>query len=1009
MDDKVMQQEDDQSLVVGIGASAGGLEALQEFFNYCPADMGVSFVVVQHLSPDFKSMMDQLLSRCTDMPVKVAEDGEMIRSNHVYLIPPRKSMIVAQGSLLLTDAAPHVSLSLPIDTFFRSLAEDQQHRSVGIILSGTGSDGSRGIAGIKEVGGLVLVQDPAEAKFDGMPNAALSSNYVDYKFKVEEMPEYLAGYKRSLYTLVGDEQVASDINKTTSVLDEICSTVQKHVHINLQDYKRSTIARRIDKRASLHQLSSWPEYLVLLKESSEEQSALGKEILIGVTSFFRDKDAFDNFQKKMIPEVLDNSNLSDEIRVWCAGCSTGEEAYSMAICFEEAMAATGKHRAVKIFATDIDANAVHEASLGHFGEHISDEMPGTILAKYFTEQDGGYEIKTKIRQMVVFAVHNVISDPPFSNMDLVLCRNLLIYLGNHSQQRVQQYLNFALKKDGFLTLGPSKSLIADLASCYTEVDRRYKQFKKIKVERKLLETGNLAYKSDMDRRAAARAEIAAREPSPRDLYGSVFKDLSEAFSPATLVFNSRQELVYSIGDCEPYTRKLAPGPSSLKVDSILEQSLLVAVTTAMQKAKREQRPITYAGVTLPDESVVDLSVRYTNDPVAVEEYLLVSFSTAQYTSDTRVEEHAPVQFDEKQMLVSRIEDLEYELQQSRANLAVTVEELETSNEELQSTNEELMAANEELQSTNEELQSVNEELFSVNSEYQHKVLLLEETTADFENLLKNPSVSLIALDRDFTIKHFSPSVTEFFKLRHTDLDRSIEDISHDLGPAFAEDCKKVMSTEVELMSEYRAGGEKILLARFTPYRDIHDQINGVVVSFTDIGDSQIIKREKDALVSARAVLDRQHEQLASTLNPLMSSGETADLRVLLVEDDPADAEILSKFLEESDLFKLRLETCSNLATAEEIYRAGSFDVIFMDYQLQGENAKSAIEDGLLANSPIILLTGLDKNDLPELRTKNVYDYVRKDSVSTSILEKSLHLTLQSFQVARFLEQKQPAS
>lgn len=991
----------EEALVVGIGASAGGLEALQSFFSNCPSGMGMSFVVVQHLSPDFKSMMDQLLSRCTEMPVKVAEHGELVVRDHVYLIPPRKNMIIAQGVLLLTDAAPHVSLSLPIDTFFRSLAEDQQHKSVGIVLSGTGIDGSRGISSIKEVGGLVLAQDPAEAKFDGMPNAALASSYVDHAFKVEEMPLYLAGYKRSLSTLEGDNtEAGAELHQVTSAFDEICNTIQKHIHINLRDYKRSTIARRIDKRASLHQLSSWSDYLELLQKEPEEQSALGKEILIGVTRFFREDEVFDNLREKMIPTILESTPEAEEIRVWCAGCSTGEEAYSIAMCFDQVMTEMGQTRPIKIFATDIDADSVHEASVGHYGPQISEEVPADLLAGYFTEIESGYEIRAKIRQMVVFAVHNLISDPPFSNMNLVFCRNLLIYLGGQSQNKVQHFLNFTLKKNGYLTLGPSESLLGDLTGYYKVVDRRFKQFQKIKDERLLLDSGSLAYRAESERTSsvAVMPEAPARLLAPRDPVIPVFRALSETFAPPTLVCNGQQEIIYSIGDCEPYTRKISPGPSSLKIDSILEQALVVAVTTAMQKAKREKQAVTYVGVALPDNSVVDLSVRYVSEPGATDEYLFVSFSS----SEEQKPDHAPVQFDEKQMLVSRVEDLEYELQQSRSSLAVTVEELETSNEELQSTNEELMAANEELQSTNEELQSVNEELFSVNSEYQHKVMLLEETTADFENLLKNPSVSLIALDNNLSIKHFSPSVTQFFKLRSTDLDRAIGDINHNLGDRFADDCIKVLKQEDELTAEYRTDGDSLLLARFTPYRDIHGEIDGLVISFTNIGESQIMKREKDQLFRARGVLERQHEHLAYTLNPLERTGEASELRILIVEDNDEDAAILVSYLNGSELFNLRYEHCTNLSTAREVYSAGNFDVVMMDFKLGSEDATVALEENIFPDVPIILFSGLGRKAFEKLQGRGVYDFIEKSDLSTLVLEKSLQLTLQAHHVRQFL-------
>ena len=997
--------ESDLHLVVGIGASAGGLDALQVFFSHCPPDLGAAFVVVQHLSPDFKSMMDHLLSRCTDMPVSVAEDGETVLSNHVYLIPARKSMIIAEGTLLLTDAAPHVALSLPIDTFFRSLAEDQQNRAVGIVLSGTGSDGSRGIAGIKEVGGLVLVQDPAEAKFDGMPKAALASGYVDHSFPVGEVPRYLESYKKNYSKLASDFEIRMENpQEAESILEEVCNTVQKHVHIDLKDYKRSTIGRRIDKRASLHQLDSWADYLEFLRNNSQEQSALGKEILIGVTSFFRDEEMFETLRKVMIPAVLKHSTSSKEIRIWCAGCSTGEEAYSIAITLVEVMADLDISRNFKIFATDIDASAVHEASLGQFSARIADEMTPTILGTYFTEKDGGYEIDKRIRQKVVFAVHNVISDPPFSNMDLVFCRNLLIYLDSEPQKKVQLYLNFALNKDGYLTLGPSESLVAELTDSYTAVDRRLKQYIKIKNERMLLDSRQLQPREAISSGNKSLSPVLQThvESRQQEALSMVFKDLSETYAPPTLVFNQDNEVMYSIGDCTPYTKKISPGPSSFKVDAVLDEGLLVAVTTAMQKAKREAKTITYLGVSLPNKSVVDLSVSYAELPgpsQVPQACLLVSFLNRESGGQP---DQAAIQFDEKQMMDNRIEDLEYELQQSRASLAVTVEELQTSNEELQSTNEELMAANEEMQSTNEELQSVNEELYSVNSEYQHKVILLEESTTDFENLMKNPSVCLLALDKDLRVKHYSPSVTRYFKLINADLGRSIEDITHSLSESFAIDCRQVLDSNQELSREYRSQAGELLTARTTPYVNLERVIDGVVVCFADITHSTVLQEEREQLVQARALLDQRHARLENMLNPLSDHKKIPDLRFLIIEDDLDDGKLIEQHLMRSELFKPTIELCTTIEEGRRMDRDSYYDVVLLDYLLGDGDASEFLKSRSKSAPPIILLTALDKRKLADLREFGVFDFIAKKHLSTVVLEKSLHLTLQSYQVGQFL-------
>lgn len=999
-------------LVVGIGASAGGLEALQSFFNRCPSDLGVAYVVVQHLSPDFKSMMDQLLSRCTEMPVTVAEEGELVKRDRVYLIPPKKSMAISGGRLLLSNTGPHSALSLPIDTFFRSLAEDRQHNCVGVVLSGTGSDGSRGIAVIKEVGGLVVVQDPSEAKFDGMPNASLQSGYVDHAMLAEQIPIRIAGYLKTYSVLTSGGEVPADAQ---NVLGKICELVQDHVNMNLGDYKTTTIGRRVDKRASLLNLESWQGYYEHLLEDETEREELGKEILIGVTRFFRDPLAFEYLCEKVIPEILTEAPAGENIRIWCTSCSSGEEAYSLAIAFVEVMEKLGVQRNVKIFGTDIDIRAINDASMGIYTSNIVNDLSTERLQKFFVARDDGkYQISPIIRRMAVFATQNLVSDPPFSNMNLVTCRNMMIYLHPSSQKKVQHYLQFSLKLNGVLFIGPSENLFSELEASFEVLDSKNKFFKKKKSIRLPMDRHMPTPDEKIQQSLQLNSSIvtgsdkvfSTNYKSQNDSLTPVFKKLVEEFAPATIIFNMHHEVMYSIGDCTPYTRKIQPGRSSLKVDSILEEVILVPVTTAMQKAKRDKVPITYTGVSMPGHSAlhqVDITVTYIDFGVSHHDCLALSFLDPDKASGRKQD---VIPFDEKQMMENRINDLEFELQETKANLVAAVEELEASNEELQSTNEELMAANEELQSTNEELQSVNEELYSVNAEYQHKMHLLEQSTSDLENLLKNTQIPMLVLDRDLGIRRYSAELTEYFSIIDADLERSIKQISNSLEGDIVADCQHVINSATALQTEYTTSDKRLLVAYISPYVDIHNTLDGVVVSLIDITQTTILQKEKSEMQSMHSMLQENYQHLVDVLNPLSVHANPERLRVLVVDDSIDDQKLFEEQLKNIGLFEVDIECRESVENALYAVNEKEFDIVFLDYYLADKTAEELLEHlaKLPDYPPILLFTAkMNTKAKQDLVKYGVYDFIPKESMDAELLERSIRLALHNKHIDRFLK------
>ncbi len=774
--------------IIGLGASAGGLEALQVFFKNCPADTGDAYIAVQHLSPDYKSMMNELLERHTNMPVSYAVDGDVIEANHVYLITPQKNLRVAEGKLLLSDQLPDSGLNFPIDTLFRSLAEDQQHNAVGIVLSGTGSDGTRGSLAINEAGGMVMVQDTESAQFDGMPRSAVAAGVANLILPPENMPQALINYFSHPLTKGEVDAVQQNLLDHEGILEQIFEIIKDYNELDLRHYKQTTVIRRIERRLIINQLTTLDEYLKFLNQDAAEKSILAKDLLIGVTRFFRDSEAFEMLQENILPVLINERSEKLPIRVWVAACSTGEEPYSLAIAFMEQMEKMGVSRPIKIFATDVDPDAIQEAAAGAYAENIMQDVPSKLLKKYFTTENGKFIVSNQLRKMVVFAQHNLITDPPFSNMDMASCRNALIYLQPGVQRSVLTYLHFSLRLNGILFLGSSESL-GDLKNYFSVIDNRLKIYRKA-VDARLVLENQLSHQTEKNRakKHIGSSQLLHSHKSAHlqnDLI-HVNKRMLEAFVPPSIVLNEQLEAIHTYGKISPFIQKLKPGKVTTSIRDLLDDSISVAAFTALHRALKTQKDVEYMNVSLSSDELhteINIRVMYIGDPNVGFVNLVLIFEDVGVGHDGKLDEHLP-----QSIIITgssdtgeRVEELERELTDSREHLQSTVEELETTNEELQSTNEELMASNEELQSTNEELQSVNEELYTVNNEHQLKIEELIQLNDDLDNFMLSTQIATIFLSSDIKVRKYTPAATRYFNLLPLDLERPFDHISHKLN------------------------------------------------------------------------------------------------------------------------------------------------------------------------------------------------------------------------------------
>ena len=855
--------------VVGIGASAGGLESLEHFFSNVPVDTGFAFVIVQHLSPDYRSMMDELLSRHCAMPIHVVQHEMRVQANNVYLLPPRKEMVLENDLLLLNDKDRMQSLTLPIDKFFRSLARDRGQEAVAIILSGTGSDGSRGLRDVKLAGGLVIAEDPATAKFDGMPLSAIATNMVDCVATAKEMPRMLLGVGSDGESL--DDELADE-----TPMDKVLRLLHAQSSIDFSFYKTSTVTRRIERRVAIKESSDLAEYANKLATDPDEVESLYHDLLIGVTRFFRDPECFEVLEKRIVPELMASVPPTEELRVWVAGCATGEEAYSIAMILFEAYTAAERAVRVKILATDAHRSSLEIASRGFYGEeqlvHVSDKR----RERFFTKKNGAYQVSQELRQLIVFAPHNVTKDAPFTKMHLITCRNLLIYLEASAQNTVLSLFHFGLVLHGILFLGSSES-VGTLASEFITVDEHCKFFRKRRDVR-LLEPRRLPAPG---RPLAPRSQLASRLSASADtrllwLYDRL---LDRHMPPSYLVDDDRQ-LLDSFAGAERWLRVNRRRPSNDLLD-LLSGELRAVTAGAIQQALKNDKPVRYMALPLTDEAgtLADhtLSAEPIANPRTGTRYVLVTLEPAHEGEAAKpAPSVSPPMEDNAAQSASdeRLQTLEGELSYARETLQATVEELQTSNEQLQATNEELVASNEELQSTNEELQSVNEELYTVNAEHQKKIAELRELNADMQHLLEGTDIGTLFLDNDLRIRKYTPRIASVFHIQPQDVGRSVSDFSHSLKrESLMSDINEVLVKGNIVEDEVKDVDGGSFFLRILPYRHADavseaseekgssPPIIGVVITLTDIA---ALDRARARLAQLSAIVESCDDAIIGT-------------------------------------------------------------------------------------------------------------------------------------------------
>jgi two-component system CheB/CheR fusion protein len=770
--------------IVGIGASAGGLEALETFFKTTPPDTGLTFVVIQHLSPDFKSLMDDLLSRHTTMKIIRVDEDTKIFPNCVYLIPPKKNLTIRGDILSPTDFAPNTQLRLPIDHFFVGLAEEYGHRAIAVILSGTGSDGTRGATAVRENAGLVIAQDPSSCKFDGMPTSIVRAGIADYILPPDQIPGTIVDYvthSAGADRTIRESVYERDVDKVGIILNLLRSVDG----VDFSSYRISTVARRIERRVKHHSLRGLDEYIELLGRDPRELEILHGEMLIGVTRFFRDLESFELLKSRVIPYICEPSR-TDPVRIWTAGCSTGEEAYSVAILFLEHFRETGISFDFKVFATDIDRDSLAVAQAALFDASAVVDVPPDILERYFVRQEGKFLVNAHVRKRILFSHHNVVKDPPFTRLDLVTCRNLLIYFQGQLQLKALSMFHFGLRPKGYLFLGSSETL-GEIADEFDVISAQTKMFQKRRDVRLAMGMIGMAPPLSYDHVPTQMNRPALRQipPASESRLLQVYETLLNEFVPPSLLVNENLTIQHVFGMASDVL-EVGSGRASFEVSKMLPRELAVSVAAAVAQCTKTLLAVTFNNISCKvreQQRSFDIVVRPLGggalSRISTGNVFLVLLITKheRAASVSLVESQEDTAFQLSDHVAERIMDLEEQLQVTRETLQSTIEELETTNEELQSTNEELMSSNEELQSANEELHSVNEELYTVNSEYQNKIRELMEANSDIEFLVNSSRIGIIFLETDLSIRRFTPGVSSLISLRSHDVGRPITELT----------------------------------------------------------------------------------------------------------------------------------------------------------------------------------------------------------------------------------------
>ncbi len=853
--------------IVCLGASAGGLEALEQFLTHMPQNSGMAFVVIQHLDPTQEGMLPELLQRSTPMEVFQVKDRMKVKQNCVYVIPPNKSMSIEKGVLHLSHPLEIRGLRLPIDFFLRTLANDQHEYGVGIILSGMGSDGSAGICALKERNGIVMAQEPTEAKYDSMPRNAIDSGLVDIVAPVSELPEKLLSFLA--HVPIVKLNMEPEI-KDQSALEKIIITLKAQTGNDFSLYKKNTIYRRIERRMGVHKIDKIGSYVGFLQDNPKEVEILFKELLIGVTNFFRDAAVWEKLSDTIIPTIIANQSEGTILRAWVPGCSTGEEAYSLAIVFKEVLSKTKPNSGIslQIFATDLDNDAIETARKGLFSSNIVNDVSEMRLSRFFTATDDDYRVNTEIREMVIFAKHNIILHPPFTKLDLLTCRNLLIYMDAELQKKLLGLFYYSLNPEGYMVLGSAETL-GSQSHFFSTVDAKQKIFKRSVTN----QTPELFdFPSSFSRTKQPNIEIKMLPKSPQNIQTLADQLLLQHFSPPGVLVNDKGDIVYISGRTGKYLEP-SVGKANMNIFAMLRDGLRNEFSAAFRQAlvKKETTYIHNIKVgTNGGTQYINVTIQYIDNPEPLKGMVMVIFADIPKVIST---EKIEINTGTRAHRIRQLE-LELELQHAREEMQSTLEEMQTSQEELKSTNEELQSTNEELQSTNEELttskeemQSLNEELQTVNAELNSKVDDFSRVNNDMKNLLNSTDIATLFLDKDLNIRRYTNQATKIFKLIKSDIGRPFTDLVSDLiYPELANDAREVLRTLVFLQKQIITADERWFTTRIMPYRTFDDRIDGLVITFFNISDHKKLEVELNETRQIHSLLINLSSDMIIKLN-----------------------------------------------------------------------------------------------------------------------------------------------
>jgi len=841
--------------IVGIGASAGGLEAFEQFLSNVPENSGMAYVVIQHLDPTQKGMLPELLQRISKMNVFQVKDRTTIKPDCIYVIPPNKTMSILNGVLHLFDPVEVRGLRLPIDFFFRSLADDLRERSIGVVLSGMGSDGSLGLRAIKEKNGIVMVQDPSTAKYNSMPRNAIESVIVDIVAPANELAVRLIDLLQHVPVVKSNMDKES---RDKSSIEKIIILLRIHTGNDFSLYKKNTLYRRIERRMSVHKIEKITSYVRFLQENPKEIGILFKELLIGVTNFFRDAAVWEKLAESVIPGLIANQQEGSVLRAWVSGCSTGEEAYSLAIVFKEALEKIRPHASIslQIFGTDLDDEAIETARKGAFSANIAADVSPRRLSRFFIATDDGFRVNTEIREMVVFAKHNIILHPPFTKIDILTCRNLLIYMDVELQTKLLGLFYHSINPDGFLVLGSAETL-GTQSHFFTPVDAKLKIYKR-SVTSRTPELFDFPSSFSRSKPTNVEQQIPAK-PAP-NIQMLTDQMLLQHFSPPGVLVNEKGDIIYISGHTGKYLEP-AVGKANLNVFAMLREGLRNDFPTAFRQVLMKKEALVLRNLkvgTNGGTQMLNINIQWIDKPEPLMGMVMIIFIDLPKIADPK---HLAAKGD-KTLHSLRQSELEKELQHAREEMQNTLEEMQTSQEELKSTNEELQSTNEELQSTNEELttskeemQSLNEELQTVNAELQSKVEDFSRVNNDMKNLLNSTDIATLFLDKNLNIRRYTNQATKIFKLIKSDIGRPFTDQVSDLiYPELASDAIEVLRTLVYVQKPIPTKDGRWFSIRIMPYRTFDDRIDGLVITFINISDHKLLEVELEETNQVQGLL-----------------------------------------------------------------------------------------------------------------------------------------------------------